>query len=107
MAGVAELKVGELARASGLSIRTVRYYDQIGLLTPSRRSASGHRVYDDADVRRLYRICLLRRVGLLWPRSPKLSTTRTGTCTTRFRRTWTCSTSSSASGRRFGDGCRT
>lgn len=64
MAGVAELKVGELARASGLSIRTVRYYDQIGLLTPSRRSASGHRVYDDADVRRLYRICLLRRVGL-------------------------------------------
>jgi len=37
------LKVGELARASGLSIRTVRYYDQIGVLTPSRRSPAGHR----------------------------------------------------------------
>lgn len=56
--------MGELARASGLSIRTVRYYDQIRLLTPSRRSASGHRSYDDADVRRLYRICFLRRAGL-------------------------------------------
>lgn len=33
-----ELKVGELARASGLSIRAVRYYDQIALLRPSRRS---------------------------------------------------------------------
>lgn len=58
------LKVGELARASGLSIRAVRYYDQIGLLTSSRRSPAGHRLYDDADVRRLYRICLLRRAGL-------------------------------------------
>lgn len=57
-------RVGELARASGLSIRTVRYYDQIGLLTPSRRSPAGHRLYDDTDVRRLYRICLLRRTGL-------------------------------------------
>ncbi|MGI9093448.1 MAG: MerR family transcriptional regulator [Mycobacteriales bacterium] len=58
------LKVGELARASGLSIRTVRYYDQIGLLTPSRRSPAGHRLYDASDVRRLDRICLLRRAGL-------------------------------------------
>jgi DNA-binding transcriptional MerR regulator len=58
------LKVGELARASGLSIRTVRYYDQIGLLSPSRRSPAGHRLYDDTDVQRLYRVCLLRRIGL-------------------------------------------
>lgn len=58
------LKIGELAHACGLSIRTVRYYDQIGLLTPSRRTAAGHRLYDAADVRRLYRICLLRRTGL-------------------------------------------
>ncbi|MGA8209807.1 MAG: MerR family transcriptional regulator [Nocardioidaceae bacterium] len=58
------LKVGELARAAGLSIRTVRYYDQIGLLTPSRRSPAGHRLYDDADVQRLYQVCLLRRTGL-------------------------------------------
>lgn len=62
--GAISLKVGELARACGLSIRALRYYDQIGLLTPSRRSHSGHRLYDEDDVRRLYRICLLRRVGL-------------------------------------------
>jgi len=58
------MKVGELAHASGLSIRTLRYYDELGLLTPSRRSPAGHRVYDDHDVQRLYRICLLRRAGL-------------------------------------------
>lgn len=57
-------RVGELARASGLSIRTVRYYDQIGLLTSSRRSPAGHRLYDDTDVQRLFRVCLLRRAGL-------------------------------------------
>lgn len=58
------LKVGVLSRAAGLSIRAVRYYNQIGVLTPSRRSVADHRLYDDADVRRLYRICLLRRAGL-------------------------------------------
>ena len=58
------MKVGELARASGLSIRTLRYYDELGLLTPSRRSPAGHRLYGDHDVQRLYRICLLRRAGL-------------------------------------------
>jgi len=58
------MKIGELASASGLSIRTVRYYDQIGLLTPSGRTGAGHRLYDETDVRRLYRICLLRRTGL-------------------------------------------
>jgi len=57
-------RVGELARASGLTVRTLHYYEQIGLLVPSRRSGSGQRVYDDSDVARLYRICLLRRVGL-------------------------------------------
>jgi len=57
-------KVGELARAAGLSIRTVRYDDQIGLLSPSQRISAGHRLYDDTDVRRLYRICLLRRARL-------------------------------------------
>ena len=58
------LKVGDLARAAGLSIRAVRYYDQIGLLAPADRTAAGHRVYGEDDVQRLYRICLLRRAGL-------------------------------------------
>jgi DNA-binding transcriptional MerR regulator/uncharacterized glyoxalase superfamily protein PhnB len=57
-------RVGELARASGLTVRTLHYYEQIGLLVPSRRSGTGQRIYDEVDVARLYRICLLRRVGL-------------------------------------------
>jgi MerR family transcriptional regulator, thiopeptide resistance regulator len=57
-------RVGELARASGLTVRTLHYYEQIGLLVPSRRSAAGQRIYDEVDMARLYRICLLRRVGL-------------------------------------------
>jgi DNA-binding transcriptional MerR regulator/uncharacterized glyoxalase superfamily protein PhnB len=57
-------QVGELARATGLTVRTLHYYDEIGLLTPSERSTGGYRLYSGADVERLYRVCLLRRIGL-------------------------------------------
>lgn len=57
-------KVGELARASGLTVRTLRYYDRIGLLRPSRWTGGGHRLYGEAEVRRLYRILLMRGAGL-------------------------------------------
>ena len=57
-------RVGELAAASGLTVRTLHYYGEIGLLVASSRSDAGHRLYGDADVERLYRICLLRRLGL-------------------------------------------
>ena len=56
-------RVGELAAAAGLTVRTLHYYEEIGLLVASRRTESGHRVYSDGDVQRLYRICLLRRLG--------------------------------------------
>ena len=57
-------RVGEVAAAAGLTIRTLHYYEEIGLLTPSRRTDAGHRLYTDEDVQRLYRVCLLRRLGL-------------------------------------------
>ena len=57
-------RVGELARATGLTVRTLHHYDDIGLLTASARSEGGHRLYDEVDVQRLYRIRLLRRLGL-------------------------------------------
>jgi len=60
----AERKVGELAAATGLTVRTLHYYEQIGLLVPSSRSDTGHRLYNENDVARLYRICLLRHTGL-------------------------------------------
>ena len=56
--------MGELAEATGLTVRTLHYYEQIGLLTPSGRSPAGHRIYDDADAARLYRVSLLRRLGM-------------------------------------------
>lgn len=56
-------KVGALAELTGLTVRALHHYDHIGLLVPSRRSASGHRLYDGTDVARLYRICVLRRLG--------------------------------------------
>lgn len=56
-------QVGELAEATGLTVRTLHYWDEIGLLTPSERSSTGHRGYTPVDVQRLYRITLLRRWG--------------------------------------------
>jgi len=58
-----EWRVGQLARLTGLTVRALHHYDQIGLLVPARRSSSGHRLYDGADAGRLYRICVLRRLG--------------------------------------------
>jgi MerR family transcriptional regulator, thiopeptide resistance regulator len=60
---VMQLKVGELAERSGISVRTLHHYDEIGLLAPSQRSSSGHRLYTDADVLRLQQIISLRSLG--------------------------------------------
>jgi DNA-binding transcriptional MerR regulator len=57
-------RVGELAAATGLTVRTLHYYEEIGLLVASGRTDAGHRLYSDDDVARLYRISLLRRLGL-------------------------------------------
>ena len=56
-------KIGELARRTGLTVRTLHHYDEIGLLSPAQRSDGGHRVYDEADVQRLYQIVSLRSLG--------------------------------------------
>lgn len=58
------LKVGELARHTGLTVRTLHHYDEIGLLTPSGRSESGYRLYSRDDVARLHGIQALRHLGL-------------------------------------------
>jgi DNA-binding transcriptional MerR regulator len=47
-----------------LTVRTLHHYDAIGLLVPTERSSSGRRLYAPRDVRRLYRIVALRRLGL-------------------------------------------
>ncbi len=64
MPTIADYTVGALAEASGLTVRTLHHWDEIGLLRPAERSAAGHRRYSAADVRRLYRIVALRGLGL-------------------------------------------
>lgn len=49
------LKVGELAKRTGLTVRALHHYDAIKLLCPSARSAAGYRLYNRADIERLYR----------------------------------------------------
>ncbi|MGG0813072.1 MerR family transcriptional regulator [Paenibacillus alvei] len=57
-------KVGELAKLTGLTLRTLRFYDQIGLFYPSAYSDSGHRLYNEADLSRLQQILSLKELGL-------------------------------------------
>ena len=57
------LKVGELAEATGVSVRTLHHYEDLGLLSP-RRNGSGHRLYDREQVARLHQVLALRSLGL-------------------------------------------
>ncbi|TKD11914.1 MerR family transcriptional regulator [Polyangium fumosum] len=57
-------KVGELAKATGTSIRTLHWYDEIGLLSPSDHSRAGYRLYGEGDVARLQQILSLRQLGM-------------------------------------------
>lgn len=57
-------RIGEVARATGLTVRTLHHYDALGLLVATGRSGGGHRLYSPADIERLYRIRLLRGLGL-------------------------------------------
>lgn len=58
------LKVGELAQRSGLTVRALHHYDQIGLLKPSVRTDAGYRLYDRGDVARLHAIQSLHALGV-------------------------------------------
>jgi DNA-binding transcriptional MerR regulator len=57
------LKVGELARRTGLTVRALHHYDQIGLLKPSLHTEVGHRLYTGSDIARLQQILSLRQLG--------------------------------------------
>ena len=55
---------GELAKLCGVSVRTVQYYDDRGILVPSALSEGGRRLYTEDDLRRMHVICFLRQIGL-------------------------------------------
>ncbi|MCE0536884.1 MerR family transcriptional regulator [Kineosporia rhizophila] len=62
-----EWSIQEIARLTGATSRTLRHYDDVGLLAPSRTGPNGQRYYDQAGLVRLQRILLLRQFGLGLP----------------------------------------
>ncbi|GAB3041405.1 TipAS antibiotic-recognition domain-containing protein [Parafrigoribacterium mesophilum] len=62
-----EWSIHEIARLSGTTSRTLRHYDDIKLLAPSRVGSNGYRFYDEAALARLQRILLLKELGLGLP----------------------------------------
>ncbi len=54
---------GEFARQAAVSVRTLRYYDQVGLLSPAERSDAGYRLYSDDDLAALQQILALKLLG--------------------------------------------
>ena len=59
-----DLKIGELAERCGVSRDTLRFYERVGLLDSPRRTASGHRVYDEQAVQRMELIRRCQQIGL-------------------------------------------
>jgi len=57
------LKVSEVARLAGVSVRTLHHYDEIGLLRPSGRSQAGYRLYADKDLRKLQQVLFFKELG--------------------------------------------
>ena len=61
---MSQYTTGEMAKACGVTVRTVQYHDTRGILTPSALSEGGRRLYDDGDLQKLKVICFLREIGL-------------------------------------------
>lgn len=59
-----EYTVQKLAQMAGVSARTLRYYDEIGILKPARINSSGYRIYGQREVDRLQQILFYRELGL-------------------------------------------
>ncbi|EJQ16293.1 hypothetical protein IE3_00416 [Bacillus cereus BAG3X2-1] len=57
------ISIQELTRETGVTVRTLRYYDQINLLKPSGKTDGGHRLYSERDVVRLQQILFLKEMG--------------------------------------------
>ncbi len=58
-----QLKIGELAKRSGLTVEALRFYEQQGLIQPLGRTASGYRLYSPSDVQRVNFILHAKKVG--------------------------------------------
>jgi len=61
---VSQYTTGELAKACGITVRTVQFYDQKGILAPSALTEGGRRLYSEEDLKKMKIICFLRDTGL-------------------------------------------
>jgi MerR family transcriptional regulator, copper efflux regulator len=58
------MRIGEFAKRAGVTARTIRYYESLGLLKPGEREGSGFRYYTEAELARLQKINDLKELGL-------------------------------------------
>ncbi len=70
------LKIGDFARRAGTNLRTLRYYEELGLLRPALRSKGGFRYYRETDVNRLAMVQTMQELGLSLERIGELMRTR-------------------------------
>lgn len=61
--GLNHKQIGEVAERTGLSLRTIRYYEEVGLITPSARSQGGFRLYTESDIARLMLVKQMKPLG--------------------------------------------
>jgi DNA-binding transcriptional MerR regulator len=73
------IKIGDFARLAGTNLRTLRYYEEIGLLQPAKRSSGGFRYYRREDLDRLRMVAGLQHLGLELSRIRELMDTRAET----------------------------
>ncbi|WP_421658510.1 MerR family transcriptional regulator [Leptothermofonsia sp. ETS-13] len=59
-----KMRIGEFARLAGVTPRTIRYYESLGLLGPSKREGAGFRYYSGVELARLQKINALKELGL-------------------------------------------
>src|ERR1700730_18474741 len=72
-----EYTVQKLGRLAGISTRTLRYYDEIGILKPARINSSGYRIYGQAEIDRLQQILFYRELGVSLDHIKKIVTSPT------------------------------
>ncbi len=71
-------RIGEVAAATGLTVRALHHYDEIGLVSPSARTAGGHRLYTGANLIALYQVTAMRQLGISLAQIEGLLTARLG-----------------------------
>jgi DNA-binding transcriptional MerR regulator len=59
-----KMRIGKLAQKAGVTPRTIRYYENLGLLSPSEREGAGFRYYTETELAKLHKIDCLKSLGL-------------------------------------------